>query len=51
MADRKRRTLAGADHQIAVAAKQERQREGAAQLRQRSLHRVLRRCALEEVGN
>ncbi len=50
MADRKRRTLAGADHQIAVTLKQERQREGAAQLRQRSLHRVLWRRALEEIG-
>jgi hypothetical protein len=50
MADRKRRALAGADHQIAMAGEQERQREGAAQLRQRSLHRVLRRCALEQIG-
>ncbi len=50
MADRQRRTLAGADHQIAVALEQERQRERAAQLRQRRLHRFLRRGTLEQVG-
>ncbi len=48
--DRQRRALAGADHQIGVAPEQECQRERAAQLRQRGLHRVLRRGALENVG-
>ena len=50
MADRQRRALAGADHQIAVALEHEGQRERAAQLRQRRLHRILRRSALEQVG-
>ena len=50
MADRQRRTLAGADQEIAMALEQEHQREGAAQLRQRCLHRFLRRGAFEQIG-
>ena len=47
MADRQRRALARADHQIAVAREHETQRERAAQLRQRRLHRLDRADALE----
>ena len=43
VADRQRRALAGADHQIVVAPEHEGQRERAAQLRQRRLDRLLRR--------
>ena len=44
--DRERRTLAGADQQIVLAFKQERERESAAQARQRGLHGFGRRAAL-----
>ena len=40
MADGERRSIAGADHQIIVAREDEPEREGAAKLRQRRLHRL-----------
>ena len=45
-ADRKRRAFARADQQIFFAGKQEREREGAAQPRQRRIDRLDRRTAL-----
>ena len=46
MADRERRALAGADHQVFFAGEQEREREGAAQLPERGLDGLDRRLAL-----
>jgi hypothetical protein len=46
MADGQRRTLAGADQKIVLAREQERERESAAQLPERGLHRLGRRFAL-----
>ena len=49
IADRERRAVAGADHQIVLAGEDEAEREGAAQLRQRRLHRLDRLdAALEQ---
>ena len=48
-ADGERRALAGADQQIVFAGKQERQREGAAQPRQRRFDRLDRRAALGDL--
>ncbi len=50
IADRQRRALAGADHQIAITLEHESQRERTTQLRQRGLHRILRRHSLEQIG-
>ena len=49
IADRERRAVAGADHQIVVAGEDEAERERAAQLRQRRLHRFDRLDALGEI--
>ena len=46
VADRERRTLARADHQVVLAGEQEGQRESAAQLLERRRHRLGRRLAL-----
>ena len=46
VADRERRALAGADHQVVLAGEQERQRKRAAQPRQRRLDGIRRRLAL-----
>ncbi len=46
VADRQRRALARADQQIVLAGEQESEREGAAQPRQRRLHRLGRRAAV-----
>ena len=52
MADRERRAFACADQEIVLALEQERQRECAAQPRQRRRHRIDRRAAvLHHVGN
>ena len=40
VADRERRAVAGADHQVVLAGEDEAERERAAQLRQRRLHRL-----------
>ena len=48
MADGQRRAVAGADHQIVFAGEDEPERERAAQLRQRRLHRLDRLDALLE---
>ncbi len=50
MADRERRAVAGADHQVVIAGEDEAEREGAAQLRQHRPHRLDRRdAALEQI--
>ena len=43
VADRQRRAVAGADHQVVLAGEDEGEREGAAQPRQRRAHRLDRR--------
>jgi hypothetical protein len=48
IAYRKRRTVARADHQVAFAGEDEAQRERAAQLRQRTAHRIHRPHALRQ---
>ena len=50
IADRQRRAVAGADHQIVLARKDEPQRERAAKLRQRRLHRLDRADALWQIA-
>src|SRR6516165_2538642 len=50
MADRKRRALARADHEILVAFEKKRQCKGATQPRQGRFHGLLRREALLQIG-